>query len=241
MIKQAEQVQATQETGRHVGLVEALIAAQREFRPAIKDSVNPHFRSRYVDLAGAVDACQDALGRHGLAVIQATRLDPAGIVVLVTELAHVSGESRTSEYPLLPAKDRDPQALGGALTYARRYSLMAIAGLAPEDDDGETASGRGGPPAPKAPQPVRSAPPLAPPAASSTAPAASPAQVRSLNIAITALGLASRDEKLRWLSAQAGRAVESSRDLGSAECERLTAAARAGEVAADTREPGGDE
>lgn len=135
---------------QHSGLVEALIAAKREFGPLLKNSINPHFKNRYVDLDGVIEACDEALGNHGLAVIQKPRYRD-GITLLVTELRHVSGETEESEYPLLPAKANDPQALGACMTYARRYCYMAMLSIAPTDDDGNEASGRvdNGPKAPQ--------------------------------------------------------------------------------------------
>lgn len=164
MSKAASEASVTPIQPAHSGLVAALIAAQRDFGKAVKDSINPHFKSRYVDLQGVYDACRDALAANGLTTIQTIEAGHS-CPVLVTELAHISGENRKSFYPLQPAKQNDPQALGACLTYARRYSLMALVGLAPEDDDGEEASGRGdtGPKAPqRAPANVQSVPPSAP-------------------------------------------------------------------------------
>lgn len=120
-------------------IIPALIKAQQTFRPALKESVNPHYKSRYCDLASCIDACKDALSANGLAVVQTTITVPR--TKLVTSLYHESGQWIRSFYPLDPQKN-DPQGLGSAVTYARRYNLMAIVGLAPEDDDGTGASQR---------------------------------------------------------------------------------------------------
>lgn len=132
-------------------LLPALIAARTQFPALVKDSENPHFKSRYADLASVVDACTPALAKNGLAVLQTTRWAD-GALTLDSTLAHISGEWIASEYPVSADYSR-PQLIGAALTYSRRYSLMALTGLAPEDDDGETASGRGSnghaPPAPR--------------------------------------------------------------------------------------------
>jgi hypothetical protein len=117
----------------------ALSKAQAAFKPAIKDAANPFFKSKYVDLAGAIDASREALAANGLAVIQTTEVLDNGTTVLRTTLAHSSGEWIASVYPVVPVK-ADPQGMGSALTYARRYCLMAIIGLAAEDDDGNQAS-----------------------------------------------------------------------------------------------------
>ena len=124
-------------------IAEALAKAQKNFSPAVKDSANPFFKSNYLSLAGAIDACRDALSANGLAIVQT--MDDGERLRLTTTLMHSSGEWITSHYPVNPVKN-DPQGIGSAITYARRYSLMAIVGLAAEDDDGESASGRQAPP-----------------------------------------------------------------------------------------------
>ena len=114
-------------------LVEALAKAKEEFGAAVKDSLNPHYRSKYADLDTVVSATTPALSKHGLVVVQSFDGDN-----LVTLLAHSSGEWISGSQPLHAAK-LDPQGIAGASTYARRYGHMAICGIAPEDDDGNTA------------------------------------------------------------------------------------------------------
>lgn len=118
-------------------MVAAFIKAQGAFKPAVKDAVNPHFKSRYVTLQAVLDAVQPALHANGFALVQATNIAD-GKTILRTSLLHVSGERLDSEYPVHPVK-ADPQGEGSALTYARRYALMALCGIAPEDDDGNAA------------------------------------------------------------------------------------------------------
>lgn len=128
----------------------AFVAAQRNFAPAIKSSTNPHFKSRYVDLAGCIDAVIDALNEQGLGLIQTTNQVNEGGVTVATMLIHESGESMTFGEFFVPASKQDPQGYGSALTYARRYSLMAAMSIAPEDDDGNAASRQiGSKPVPK--------------------------------------------------------------------------------------------
>lgn len=122
-------------------LATALAKAQARIANAAKDGENPHFRSSYATLASVWDACRAPLGENGLSVIQAMSDSERGFV-LVTTLAHSSGQWMVSRYPVLPTKN-DPQGLGSALTYARRYSLAAMVGVSPSDDDGEAATGRG--------------------------------------------------------------------------------------------------
>ena len=120
-------------------IASALVRAQREFAPALKTSTNPHFRSKYVDLAGCIEAVVDALNAAGIALIQRTSEDSTGVTV-ETVFVHESGEMLECGKLHVPASKQDPQGYGSALTYARRYSLMAAAGIAPEDDDGNAAS-----------------------------------------------------------------------------------------------------
>lgn len=124
-------------------LAEALSLAQAEFKPALKDSKNPFFKSNYADFSSVVDASRAALTKHGLAVIQGTSVveEIGGIFFLRTVLAHKSGEWIGSLYPLKPIKD-DPQGMGSCITYAKRYAYAAICGVVTEDDDGEAAQGR---------------------------------------------------------------------------------------------------
>jgi hypothetical protein len=122
-------------------LNEALAKAQAKLTGAKKDSENPHFRSKYADLASVWEAWQKVGPEHGLSITQTVRLNEQGTVLLVTTLRHTSGECVGSEFPVLPTK-ADMQGYGSALTYARRYCLAAMVGVAPEDDDGEAAVGR---------------------------------------------------------------------------------------------------
>ena len=125
----------------------ALVKAQKEFGPALKSSTNPHFRSRYADLAACVEAVVDALNNNGIALTQ--RLSPCNDGVIVeTVFVHESGEVINCGQLHVPASKQDPQGYGSALTYARRYSLMAACGIAPEDDDGNAGSRRQSKPLP---------------------------------------------------------------------------------------------
>jgi hypothetical protein len=123
-------------------------AAQSEIEGAIKDSANPFFKSKYADLASVWEACRKALTKNGIAVVQSPSADGAKVSV-TTLLCHESGEW-VSGVLTATAKDDSPQSLGSCVTYLRRYGLAALAGVAPEDDDGEAAQGRYSP-APRAP------------------------------------------------------------------------------------------
>lgn len=128
----------------------AFIKAKRAFMPAMKDKTNPAFRSKYADLGACLDAVDDALLEQGIALYQETFMDDSGVTV-ETVFLHESGEMIRGGKLHVPAAKQDPQGYGSALTYARRYSLQAACGIAPEDDDGNAAS-KG------ADKPVRAAP-----------------------------------------------------------------------------------
>ena len=117
----------------------AFVKAQKGFAPALKSSLNPHFKSKYVDLAGCVEAVIDSLNNNGIGMMQQTTECETGVIV-ETVFIHESGETLSSGKLHVPASKNDAQGYGSALTYARRYSLMAACGIAPEDDDGNAAS-----------------------------------------------------------------------------------------------------
>jgi hypothetical protein len=121
-------------------LAAALSKAQADITGALKDSSNPFFKSKYADLASCWDACRKQLAANGLCVIQTTGMTDAGLV-LITTLAHSSGEWMRGVLPVV-TKDNGPQAQGSGITYARRYALAAIVGLAQIDDDAEAAQAR---------------------------------------------------------------------------------------------------
>jgi len=121
------------------GIATALAKAQTEMGKALKQSNNPHFKSKYADLGNVMDACLPALNAAGIAVIQPTGEDEHGRYVETVLIHGESGESLTCRVPLIVAKN-DMQGYGSAVTYGRRYGLMAMAGIAPEDDDGNAAA-----------------------------------------------------------------------------------------------------
>lgn len=120
-------------------LGEALAKAQGEMGPAAKDSTNPHFKSRYADLAAIREAIRKPLATNGLCFFQRVSSTKDGVTVETT-LLHSSGEF-VRDSCWLPVQQQTPQAFGSAITYARRYSLSALVGVvADDDDDGNTAS-----------------------------------------------------------------------------------------------------
>jgi len=116
----------------------ALSKAQKAIKGATKDGKNPHFNSHFATLASIWDACREALTANELAIVQTTDDTNDGLI-LETTLMHSSGEWISGRLSLKPVKT-DPQGIGSAITYGRRYALAAIVGVAPEDDDGEAAS-----------------------------------------------------------------------------------------------------
>lgn len=117
----------------------ALVKAQKEFGPALKTATNPHFRSKYASLDACVEAVIDALNNNGIFLMQYTHPCEDGVIV-ETMFIHESGEHMSGGRLHVPASKQDPQGYGSALTYARRYSLQAACGIAPEDNDGNAAS-----------------------------------------------------------------------------------------------------
>lgn len=114
-------------------LAAALAQAQGMMENAVMNRVNPHFKSKYADLAAIFDAARKPLSANGLAIVQTI-----GDGVLHTRLLHTSGQWIASEHPL-PMSGR-PQEIGSALTYARRYSLSALIGIAADEDDDATGA-----------------------------------------------------------------------------------------------------
>lgn len=152
-------------------LAEALAKAQGAMKHAVKDSDNPYFKSKYADLASVWDVCRRELSENGLAVVQMPSFHE-GQMKLTYILMHSSGEYIGDELPMTPVKS-DPQGIGSAITYARRYTLAGIAGVATEDDDGNEASGNAGnakPEAKRTTEPV----PVKRPAKKAEAPAEEP-------------------------------------------------------------------
>lgn len=119
----------------------ALSKAQAAMGPALKDSKNPHYKAAYANLASAWEAAQGPVTANGLSVTQTFEpRDDKGLAI-VTTLLHTSGQwiqSTLIFYPL----DQKPQTVGSCITYGRRYSLMAILGIVPDEDDGNKASGK---------------------------------------------------------------------------------------------------
>jgi len=122
-------------------LAAALVLAQGEIENASKTSSNPHFKSKYADLAEVINCTRPVFAKHGLAVSQCPSYE-GGIVSVETVLIHKSGQWMSSTISS-PVSKQDAQGVGSAITYCRRYSLAAVAGIAQEDDDANSAVGKG--------------------------------------------------------------------------------------------------
>ena len=120
-------------------LATAMAKAQAEIGTARKDAENPFFKKPYADLASIWEACRSPLSKHGLSIVQLPFASGRQVTVW-TMLLHSSGQFISGELTMSAVKD-DPQSIGSCLTYLRRYSLAAVAGVAPAEDDGNAAAG----------------------------------------------------------------------------------------------------
>lgn len=119
-------------------IASALVKAQSEMGNAVKDSRNPFFKSSYADLNSVREACIPALNKHGVSVLQPTSVIE-GKLYVETLLLHESGEYISGMYEVVVGKQNDPQALGAAISYSRRYGLQSMVNIGAADDDGESA------------------------------------------------------------------------------------------------------
>jgi hypothetical protein len=119
-------------------LAAALSKAQGQIKGAAKDSENPFFKNKYADLTSVWEACREQLSNNELSITQLTD-EAEDSIIVETVLMHSSGEWISGRLAIKPVK-ADPQGVGSAITYARRYALAAIVGVAPEDDDAEAAT-----------------------------------------------------------------------------------------------------
>lgn len=122
-------------------IAEALSKAQEAMDSAEKSKYNPGFKSNYADLASVIKAAKGPLGANGLAYVQTVEADGPSVTCF-TELFHTSGEFFRGRLRL-QAANQTAQGIGSAITYARRYALAAILGIASEDEDDDAQAAQG--------------------------------------------------------------------------------------------------
>ena len=185
----------------------ALVKAQQAFGPALKTHSNPAFRSKYADLSACIEAVIDGLNSNGIFLMQPAHECADGVTV-ETVFIHESGEQISAGKLHVPAVKQDPQGYGSALTYARRYSLMAACGIAPEDDDGNAAS--------KPRQQARQPDPAH----------ITPKQAADVQALIDEVG-ADKVAFLAWVAQMSGAHIEKLADIPAAALPRVTKALEA--------------
>jgi len=177
-------------------LAAALVKVQGKLEGAKMDGVNPFFHMKYATLASVWDACRVPLASNGLAIVQTCSIGENGGLIVDTTLLHLSGQWISGQQATKPTKD-DPQGMGSAITYARRYGLAAMVGICPEDDDAEAATERK--PAKKAEpqveQPPVDLPPLELPPPISDEPLATKAQVRKIFVSAKEKGYSQKENE----------------------------------------------
>lgn len=121
-------------------IAEALVSAQKEIKFAVKDSTNPHFKSKYANINSVIDAVKAPLNNNGIAILQSLSPSDDNKLHLTTRLIHSSGEW-IEDTAVCPLQKQDPQGMGSAVSYIRRYSLSAFLSLYSDtDDDGQSAA-----------------------------------------------------------------------------------------------------
>ena len=121
-------------------LAKALLNVQRQLQPAMKDANNPFTKSSYASLKSVMETCRDALLDNGIWLCQyPVPVETSGCIGLATKLTHAESGQWQSSLAVVPLPKADPQGMGSAITYARRYTLTAMLGMITEDDDGEAA------------------------------------------------------------------------------------------------------
>lgn len=142
IVPEAKAQENGQPPPEYASLGEALLAFQTEAPKLQKTAINPAFKARYVPLESLMAVVTPALAKHGLIWVTFPGLNEHGAPALMYQLKHVTSGEQVSGEMLLMVRGDGPQAQGSAITYARRYSLMAVLGLvADEDDDGKRAKG----------------------------------------------------------------------------------------------------
>lgn len=193
--------------------IQDFIGFQKAVGPILKDARNPHFQSKYAKLEDVIDATYEHLHANNLAITQVIKIhedlnnDP--YMLLNTQLRHTSGEVLQSDYILNPKDATNPQQMGSAITYARRYALLAMLGLAPEDDDGNAASSDDSVKKTATSKPV----------ASATKNASDAQKDYIISLIEQKLNIRDVDEQIEWILSQVG--IEDLDDLKSAQASTI--------------------
>mgnify|MGYP003655632930 FL=1 len=120
-------------------IAEALVSAQKEIKFATKDSTNPHFKSKYANINSVIEAVKAPLNNNNIAILQSLSPSDDNKLHLTTRLLHSSGEW-IEDTAVCPIQKQDPQGLGSAISYIRRYSISSMCALYADDDDGQSAA-----------------------------------------------------------------------------------------------------
>ena len=132
-------------TNQSSSLASALLCVQQALQPAAKDGKNPYHATRYATLNSIMASCRELLISHGILLTQMPVVQPVelgqNVLALETRLTHVDTGEYLASTAIVPLPKADPQGLGSAITYARRYALCAILGIITEDDDGTFSPG----------------------------------------------------------------------------------------------------
>lgn len=121
-------------------LAKALLNVQRQMSPATKDGKNPFTKSSYATLNSVMESCRDALLNNNIWLCQyLVPVETPDCIGLMTKLTHTESGQWQSSLAVVPLPKSDPQGMGSAITYSRRYSITAMLGMVTEDDDGEAA------------------------------------------------------------------------------------------------------
>ena len=128
-----------------IKLSQAMLKVQQQLQPATKDARNSFVGNDYATLNSVMETCKGALISHGIWLTQLPCPAPVelgtGHIGLETKLIHAESGEWSSSTTVIPLPKNDPQGMGSAITYARRYSLCAMLGIVTEDDDANAACG----------------------------------------------------------------------------------------------------
>jgi hypothetical protein len=211
-------------------LAAALLKAKAAMPPLVKNANNPHFKSRYATLDAVIDAARPSFDAHGIAVLEYTERTVSLETVQALRLVHTeSGETLDSAIPLIVKDPSNPQQVGSAITYCRRYLWTSAAGLAPEDDDGNAAAHTIPPKAPA--KPAAQAAPVDTSKHTqidqSASKAAWKASAERLSHTLESIGMTTKEARLEWVKRNGWDDLAKITDLNAADLDALHLKAQA--------------